>query len=117
MLGASSLVSFYVWDKMVKTKTISSVKKHWKLPFNPNKKISFVEEFVVINNAGKTDVLSAHCTHLGCLINQIDGNKLVCPCHGSEFTTNGDVIKGPAYKPLEKEKFRISKNQSFIYIS
>ncbi len=117
ILGAVSIGAISVWDKMVKTKTISSAKKHGKIPFSPNKKVSFADEFIVVNQAGKTEVLSAHCTHLGCLINHTNGDKLVCPCHGSEFTTNGEVIKGPAYKPLKKEKFHLNKNKSLIIIS
>ena len=115
-LAAASLGAFSVWDKMVKTKAIASVKKHWKFPFNPNKKVSFVDEFIVVNSVGKTEVLSAHCSHLGCLINQTNGDKLVCPCHGSEFATNGEVIKGPAYKPLKKVTFHFSEKKDLVVI-
>lgn len=43
------------------------------------------------------------CTHLGCLYNWRDQEgKFVCPCHGSQFATNGDYIKGPAPRSLDR---------------
>ncbi len=44
--------------------------------------------------------LRAKCTHLGC--KPIWNGKIFhCPCHGSEFTMEGDVIRGPATRHLE----------------
>lgn len=43
---------------------------------------------------------SNKCSHLGCQINQITDNKLLCPCHGSTYDLNGKVISGPAKKDL-----------------
>jgi cytochrome b6-f complex iron-sulfur subunit len=43
--------------------------------------------------------LSAICTHLGCTLVQ-SGEKLACPCHGSQFTTDGANVSGPAARPL-----------------
>jgi cytochrome b6-f complex iron-sulfur subunit len=42
------------------------------------------------------------CTHLGCSVpfDQASG-QFVCPCHGSEFTTEGDVLNQPAPRPLD----------------
>ncbi len=39
------------------------------------------------------------CTHRGCAVH-LQREKLVCPCHGSEFKLNGDVTQGPAAVPL-----------------
>lgn len=42
------------------------------------------------------------CTHAGCPINKLEGTKLICPCHGSEFdVTTGKVLREPAVAPLK----------------
>jgi len=42
------------------------------------------------------------CTHLGCAVpfDQARG-EFVCPCHGSVFTNEGDVLNQPAPRPLD----------------
>jgi hypothetical protein len=44
---------------------------------------------------------SAVCTHVGCIVHW---NSLEqcwdCPCHGSQFEPDGQVISGPAIRPL-----------------
>src|SRR3989338_1884862 len=43
--------------------------------------------------------LWARCTHLGCTPGWFEAEKLFkCPCHGSIFDINGDVLAGPAPK-------------------
>lgn len=43
--------------------------------------------------------ISTICTHLGCVV-KATGKGFECPCHGSGFTKDGHVVKGPAPKPL-----------------
>lgn len=43
--------------------------------------------------------ISTVCTHLGCIV-KTSANGFDCPCHGSGFTKDGTVRKGPAPKPL-----------------
>ena len=43
--------------------------------------------------------ISTVCTHLGCIVKSVEGG-FECPCHGSRYTGDGSVAKGPAPKPL-----------------
>ncbi len=51
--------------------------------------------------AGEYKGLSAVCTHNGCLVNEIADETIYCPCHGSMFSLDGEVVAGPAERPLE----------------
>lgn len=41
------------------------------------------------------------CTHLGCVVPWSSANnKFMCPCHGSQYSPDGSVVRGPAPLPL-----------------
>lgn len=50
---------------------------------------------------GEWVAVLASCTHRGCQPDSFDG-RLVCPCHGSEFSLDGQVLEGPADRPLTR---------------
>lgn len=43
--------------------------------------------------------ISRVCTHLGCIV-KATPSGFSCPCHGSEFASDGSVVRGPAPKAL-----------------
>lgn len=55
----------------------------------------------VIGAPGGVYALSAVCTHLGCITRwRSDESVIACPCHGSRFDLEGNVVHGPAPRPL-----------------
>jgi len=59
--------------------------------------------------------LIAQCTHLGCTPNWSDAeNRVRCPCHGSNFSPEGDVIAGPAPQPLFRPAIRLNDDGEIV---
>jgi len=55
----------------------------------------------VVGGQGGVYALSAVCTHLGCITRFLsDEGVIACPCHGSRFDLEGNVVHGPAPRPL-----------------
>ncbi|SES96626.1 Glycine/D-amino acid oxidase [Natronincola peptidivorans] len=52
---------------------------------------------------GKLHLVDTTCTHMYCELQWNDAETTWdCPCHGSRFSPEGDVIEGPALEPLTK---------------
>jgi Rieske Fe-S protein len=54
-----------------------------------------------VDESGELHLMSARCPHQGCVVAWNPSNKSFdCPCHGSRFGPLGEVVDGPATKPL-----------------
>jgi Rieske Fe-S protein len=62
--------------------------------------------------AGEYVGLSAVCPHQGCVVNQIENQIIICPCHGSQFSiADGSVVQGPATTGLESIPVEVAGDQ------
>jgi glycine/D-amino acid oxidase-like deaminating enzyme/nitrite reductase/ring-hydroxylating ferredoxin subunit len=57
------------------------------------------------DDRGSVRLMSARCTHMGCIVayNAAE-SSFDCPCHGSRFDLDGEVIEGPATAPLASKE-------------
>lgn len=56
------------------------------------------------------NVMTSVCTHEGCTINGIASQTFVCPCHGSQFSSSGGVVQGPASRALQRYNSTFANN-------
>ncbi len=55
----------------------------------------------LVSNPDGIYAFEAKCTHLGCTPRwEVSSQRFKCPCHGSQFNIEGDVVGGPAPVPL-----------------
>lgn len=59
--------------------------------------------FLVARTSTSTfSAIDAVCTHEGCTVSGASGATYVCPCHGSRYNRNGQVVGGPAKASLRQ---------------
>lgn len=98
----------YIWpskatigeEKGSEQATIPSV----ELPVGEAKLLRYAGRPVIVVRTDERSVsaLSAVCTHLGCIVKwDRSRGQLACPCHAAFFDSKGNVISGPAPRPLE----------------
>lgn len=75
--------------------------RHDDLPKGEGKVLSDKHVALCRDGEGKLHAVSSICTHLGCEV-EWNGTDQTwdCPCHGSRFGPAGNVLHGPAARPL-----------------
>lgn len=72
--------------------------KYFEL-FDPNRSMNVINTVKNIGSSIKGLVTPKikRCTHLGCALNWIEDEQVYeCPCHGSKYDNDGNIIDGPA---------------------
>jgi cytochrome b6-f complex iron-sulfur subunit len=68
-------------------------------------------------DASKVVALNPTCPHQGCLVDwQADKKLFVCPCHDSEFSPNGKVVKDPAEQDLPLYQAKIEGDTVWVKV-
>jgi Rieske Fe-S protein len=62
---------------------------------------------LIKHTEGGLSALSLVCTHLGCTVRE-ENDDLTCPCHGSIYRETGDVMRGPANRPLKSLRVELA---------
>ncbi|WP_414530791.1 ubiquinol-cytochrome c reductase iron-sulfur subunit [Nodularia chucula] len=59
--------------------------------------------------------VDARCTHSGCTVTwENEANKFGCRCHGAEYDSQGQVLRGPATKPLKTYTAKIENSSVLV---
>ena len=70
---------------------------------------------VVRNKSQQLIALDISCPHQGCNVALTEGGeRLACPCHGSEFTLRGQVLQGPARTKLDNYEVKTEEDQVLV---
>jgi cytochrome b6-f complex iron-sulfur subunit len=91
--------------RFVKANVYAEESKKFKIgktdnfPIGTTRKIDDKNVFIFSDDNGLF-AISAICTHLGCIVSEAEFG-FQCPCHGSQYNADGNVIGGPAPRPLE----------------
>lgn len=67
----------------------------------------------IFRTSSGLEARSLICPHLGCQV-ELNATGFDCPCHGSRFSLDGSLSKGPANSDLKKLRIEISQEGHII---
>jgi cytochrome b6-f complex iron-sulfur subunit len=71
---------------------------------------------MAVNVNGTIRAFTSVCTHAQCTTSwAFESSRLICTCHGSQFSTEGQVVIGPATAPLKS--FASTRNGNIVTIT
>lgn len=113
LLGSFGLLKKYLSPVSAKQRRILVSVKKTDIPFSgalvyPESRLALMRR-----ENEQPYALSLLCTHLGCLVT-VNEERIACPCHGSEFDLRGNVLKGPADRPLRR--FMVEERDGMIEV-
>jgi|ERR1700687_2680397 len=80
-----------------------------------NQKFLASDRIWVVKEPTRLFVIFARCTHLGCTPDWFPGSdEFHCPCHGSEYDSEGINFAGPAPRPMDRCHVELDPNDHII---
>jgi len=71
--------------------------------------------WVTHDGVGKLRVLSAVCTHLGCIVPwKPELKQFVCPCHHAFYSADGAKLSGPQPRGLDSLPIKVENGTLFV---
>jgi menaquinol-cytochrome c reductase iron-sulfur subunit len=66
-------------------------------------------------NERALSVFSPICPHLGCPINwHPDQSHFLCPCHGGNFNSSGQLLSGPPPRGMDSLEFEVRAGRLWV---
>lgn len=115
LAGVATLIPLAkIWHDSVESKqAFSNRERELTISQDLPDGVHFFEGIVLTKQNDKLKLFSAKCTHLGCYIDKLENEQLVCPCHGSRYNLDGNPILGPAVNSLRELDFQLyEKNEN-----
>jgi cytochrome b6-f complex iron-sulfur subunit len=98
LIGLGALLRFMGYESQPAAKTEFDVGDGSAYPVGSRTVLPDVPAILIHTESG-FKAIGLVCTHLGCTVEQT-GDGFSCPCHGSQYSSEGLVLRGPAQKSL-----------------
>lgn len=72
------------------------------------------QRLAVVREGADYFAIDLTCTHLACTVKATE-QGFACPCHGSRFASDGQVLTGPAPRALRR--LRLERRGGVLWIS
>lgn len=70
------------------------------------------DHLVIQPREGEFRAFSRVCPHAGCKVDRIEGDEIVCPCHGSRYSVqDGSRVSGPTPRGLTEVPVHVNGNR------
>lgn len=105
----------YVWQASVsRDKFFSQKEQTLEIEKDLPDGVHFFDRVILVKENDNYKLMSSKCTHLGCKIDKLDNDQMVCPCHGSRYDKNGKPVKGPATDQLSAVDYNLDTRDNLL---
>lgn len=112
LMGLGGLFRFLDYESDAPAKKVIDVGSADLYPIGTRTVLSDIPAVLVSSETGFT-ALSLVCTHLGCTV-ESTGDGFRCPCHGSRYSEQGRVERGPARQNLQQLRVEVTPDNHVL---